>query len=207
MVAEAETVSYRGRRIFQGAIALIGAAIMALAVYDLTQDHSLPVRESKLVESEVITGLNRFMDQAIGRLPIDLLMLSLGGWITFFGLHGVLHRGPQLRFGPDGVYYFRFGEQTIPWEAFVQIQFISRRRTSLLRSAAIDLTLEDPAPVAARQPPLYRAFRRTTHMFDPTKFTIHGYDIEVPLIRVVAEMQRVAEPESVAADEDGGEAA
>ncbi len=208
MVEVPQTRSYHGRRIFQGVIGLIGAAVLMLAGFDLSKDHSQPPPPTTLQESAVIRDMNLFMDQVIGRLPIDLLMLSLGAWIAFFGLHGVLHRGPQLRFGPDGVYYFRFGQQTIPWDAFAQVRFVNRRRTSLLRSPSIDIKLQDPTPVAARQPPLYRLFRRLTHIFDPTMFTIHGYDIEVPLYRVVTEMQRVAEPESVEdeAGEDEGEA-
>ncbi len=203
MTEQSEAHSYNGRRIFQSVLGLIGIAIMVLAIYDLSQDHSLGVRELKLEESPVIRDMNRFIDQVIGRLPIDFLMLSVGAWIAFFGLHGVFHRGPQLKFDPDGIYYFRFGEQTIPWSALAHVRFVNRRRTSLLRSPSIDIELQDPAPVAARQPPLYRLFRRLTHIFDPTMFTIHGYDIDVPLYRVAGEMQRVAEPviDENAADE------
>ena len=206
MAQQPQTQSYNGRRIFQGVIGLIGAAILGLAGFDLSKDHSQPPPATTLQESAFIRDVNQFMDQVIGRLPIDLLMLSLGAWIGFFGLHGVLHRGPQLRFGPDGVYYFRFGEQTIPWDALAQVRFITRRRTSLLRSPAIDIKLTDPAAVAARQPPLYRLFRRATHIFDPTMFTIHGYDIEIPLYHVAATMQRIAEPESVEDEADDDEA-
>ena len=196
-----QTYSYRGRRLFQMIIGVIGAVILALAVYDLAQDHSKPPREMKLKESQVIENLNRFLDEQIGRVPIDFFMLALGAWIAFFGLDGVLHRGPQLSFGPDGIRYFRFGNQIIPWDAFEHIRFIDRRRTSLLRSASIDLELKDPEPFAKRQPLQYRFFRRATHMFDPKTFTIHGYDIEVPLLQVARQMQEIAEP--VLGKEDG----
>ena len=124
-------------------VGVIGAVILALAVYDLTQDHSKPPREMKLKESQVIENLNRFLDEQIGRVPIDFFMLAIGAWIAFFGLDGVLCRGPQLSFGPDGLRYFRFGRQVLPWSAFAHVNFIQRRRTSLLRSSYIDLQLHD----------------------------------------------------------------
>ena len=65
-----------------------------------------------------------------------------------------------------------------------------------MRSPSIDLELIDPAPIARRQPLLYRGFRRLTHVFDDKTFTIYGYDIEVPLYRVAMEMKEIVEPSS-----------
>lgn len=193
---------YRGRRLFQAMIAVVGFLIIGMAVYDMTRADRPPVEATRFKSTEVIEDLNRFMDEKIGRLPIDFLMLALGAWIAFFGLDGVLHRGPQLSFDERGIRYFRFGQQIIPWGAIEQINFVQRRRTSLLRSAALDIALKDPGPIARRQPFLYRGFRRTLHMFEPNLFTIHGYDIDVPLLLVAQEMQKIVEPET-AADRDG----
>ena len=187
---------YRGRRIFQGVVALIGCAIIGLAGYDLVFAGDGAPREMALEQSQVIVNMNRFMDEQIGRMPIDYLMLALGAWIAYFGLHGILLKGPQLRFDAEGIYYFRFGEQTIPWGALNNIRFVNRRRTSLLRSPSIDLELIDPGAFARRQPLLYRGFRRLTHVFDDKTFTIYGYDIEVPLYRVAMEMKEIVEPSS-----------
>lgn len=194
--------AYRGRRIFQSVIALIGFLIIAMAVHDLTRADPLSDEESQFESTGLVEDLNRLMDENIGRVPIDLMIFALGAWIAFFGLDGVLHRGPQLSFDESGIRYFRFGRQTIPWEAIEKINFIQRRRTSLLRSAALDIELKDPAPVARQQPYLYRGFRRTLHMFDPNLFTIHGYDIEVPLLLVAQEMQKLVEPELANGDDD-----
>jgi hypothetical protein len=188
---------YRGRRIFQAVIALVGAAIVALAVLDLSRD--VAERGSMAPGTpQPVQDLTDFMDREVGYLPIDLLMLAVGGWILFFGLHGVLLNGPQLYFDKDGIRYFRFGYQTIPWDAIQQIRFVDRRRAALLRGQALDLELKDPAPFASRQPIPYRVFRRTQHMFDPKVFTIQGYDIEVPLIVVAQQMQRLVEPQNTA---------
>jgi len=192
--------AYRGRRVFQAGLGVIGAFIIGMAIHDLTRADRLSDEETQFKSTEIVEDLNRFMDQNIGRLPIDFLMLALGAWIAFFGLDGVLHRGPQLSFDERGIRYFRFGKQLIPWEAIEQIHFIQRRRTSLLRSAALDIELKDPAPFASRQPFLYRGFRRTLHMFEPKLFTIHGYDIEVPLLLVAQEMQKIVEPEPAAGE-------
>lgn len=192
---------YRGRRLFQAMIALIGALIIVMAIYDMTRADRPSTEETQFESVGIVEDMNRFMDENIGRVPIDFLMLALGAWIAFFGLDGVLHRGPQLSFDERGIRYFRFGQQIIPWEAIEQIRFIHRRRTSLLRSAALDIELKDPGPIASRQPFLYRGFRRTLHMFEPKLFTIHGYDIEVPLLLVAQEMQKIVEPEA-AADKD-----
>lgn len=194
--------SYRGRRVFQTVIAVVGLIIILLALRDLTRiDHPADVA-TQLQSSRMVENMNRFMDESIGRLPIDLLILALGAWVAFFGLDGVLHRGPQLSFDAQGIRYFRFGRQLIPWSAIEKVDFIGRRRTSLLRSTALDITLKDPAPFASRQPPLYRLFRRTLHVFDPHVFTIHGYDIEVPLLTVAQAMQAIVEPENVAPADD-----
>jgi len=188
---------YRGRRIFQAIIAVVGAAIVALAVLDLSRDAA--GRGGMAPETpQPVQDLTNFLDREVGYLPIDMLMLALGGWILFFGLHGVLLNGPQLYFDKDGIRYFRFGYQTIPWNAIQQIRFVDRRRAALLRGQALDIELKDPAPFARRQPIPYRIFRRTQHMFDPKVFTIQGYDIEVPLIVVAQEMQRLVEPEMLA---------
>ncbi len=187
--------SYNGRRIFQAAIALIGIVVIALAMRDLMVGEGARPLQEGLQQSQAIEDFNRFLDDGIGRRNIDFFMLAIGAWIAFFGFDGVLCRGPQLYFNADGVRYFRFGRQVIPWKAFKHVNFIQRRRTSLLRSSYIDLWLFDPAPVAAAQPFLYRAFRRLMHPFDGSIFTIYGYDIEIPLMRVVARMQEVAEGE------------
>ncbi len=193
---EEETLSaysYKGRRLFQTAITVIGLTIIALAARDLLWGEGARPLEDGLTQSKAIEDFNRFLDEGIGRHNIDLFMLAIGSWITFFGLDGILWRGPQLHFDAKGLRYFRFGRQVIPWDAFKHVNFIQRRRTSLLRSSYIDLHLHDPTTVASGQPYLYRAFRRLMHPFDGTVFTIYGYDIEMPLLRVITNMQEVAE--------------
>jgi len=191
-----QAYAYRGRRIFQGVIAVIGSIILSLAIADLNRvDRS--ISEMDPDTPKIARDLTNFLDEEIGYVPVDIAMLVLGAWIVFFGLHGVLLQGPQLAFDREGVRYFRFGRQTIPWQAIQQIRFIERRRTALLRAQALDLELKDPAPFAERQPWPYRIFRRAVHMFDPKLFTIHGYDIETPMIVVAKQMQAIVEPEQV----------
>ena len=190
--------SYRGRRLFQTAIALLGALILSLGIYDLSLGVNRTPIEERYKDDDAFGRLNKFTDQIFGQRTVDFLIMAIGGWILFFGLDAARRRGPQLRFGPEGLNYFRFGAQTIPWDAFERINFIPRRRMALLRAAHIDLKLKDPEPVARAQPIPYRLFRRTVHMTDQTMFTIHGYDIDAPLIRVLGEMQAIAEPELAA---------
>ncbi len=197
------TFSYHGRRLFQGVIAAIGIIVLLLGVRDLAVGEGAQPLDPGLQQSQPIEDFNRFLDEGIGRRNIDFFMLAIGAWIAFFGLDGVLCRGPQLSFGPDGLRYFRFGRQVLPWSAFNHVNFVQRRRTSLLRSSYIDLQLHDPAPYAAGQPFLYRAFRRLMHPFDGSVFTIYGYDIEAPLVSIIQRMQEIAEPESVRDEEDG----
>jgi hypothetical protein len=197
--AAAPRHAYRGRRIYQGVIAVIGSVILSLAIADLNRvDRSGSAMNPET--PKIARDLSNFLDQEVGHLPVDIAMLVLGGWIVFFGLHGVLLKGPQLAFDKHGIRYFRFGRQTIPWEAIQQIHYVERRRTSLLRAQALDLELKDPAPYAGRQPWPYRIFRRSVHMFDPKLFTIHGYDIEMPMIAVAKQMQAIVEPESASGE-------
>ena len=88
----------------------------------------------RVAPPKIAQDLTNFIDDNIGHVPVDILMLVLGSWIAFFGLHGVLLPGPQLAFDRDGIRYFRFGRQTVPWDAIQQIRFVERWRTSLLRS-------------------------------------------------------------------------
>ena len=176
---------YAGRRWFQAILGAIGLAIATLALYDLGQDREGPPQ----AQSQALENANRVIDEYIGQKPVDYIILVLGAWIVFFGLHGVLHRGPQLAIDDDGLLYFRFGRQTIPWDEIADIKFIGRRRTAIIRSAHIDLRFHEPGPIARRQPIPYRMLRRLTRGGDGMTFSIHGYDINRLTIEVLREIE------------------
>ena len=113
--AAPSSYNYNGRRLFQGAISVIGLIIIGLAVRDLIVGEGARALKDGLEQSAAIEDFNRFLDEGIGRKNIDFFMLAIGSWISFFGLDGVFCRGPQLSFDAAGLHYFRFGRQVIAW--------------------------------------------------------------------------------------------